>query len=132
MSSIEDLKIVGFDADRLPRMRKEAYIDLFFQLSEKAPADWCEKFNSLGRQMTPPPKIDVNKGEFIDSYVKSMDQIPTHFGAVKKTIQECTKHYLEKIRQQQIAQAASNSAMQGESGEQLRLNKIVESLDFDS
>lgn len=39
MVGIKDLKIVGIDPDRPPRIRKEACIDIYFKLPEKAPMD---------------------------------------------------------------------------------------------
>lgn len=46
MTSFNEIKIIGFDTSRPPRVRKEAYIDLFYQLSEDAPEEWCEDFDS--------------------------------------------------------------------------------------
>jgi hypothetical protein len=132
MSNFEELKIVGFDDSRPPRVRKEAYIDLHFSLSHKAPEDWCEDFNHLGRQVNPSPKIDVNKGVCIDSYVSSMDLITEHLDAVKSVLANCNSQYIEKLRQQEIALAASNSALHGQGGEQNRLNQIVAAIDFSS
>ena len=63
MSSFEEIRIISIDEARPPRVRKEAYIDLFFKLSHKAPLDWCEEFNALGRQINPAAKIDKNLGE---------------------------------------------------------------------
>ena len=132
MSNFEELKIVGFDDTRPPRVRKEAYIDLHFSLSHKAPEDWCEDFNHLGRQINPSPKIDMNKGVCIDSYVSDMDLITGHYADVKKVLINCNSQYIEKLRQQEIALAASNSTLQGQGGEQNRLNQIVASIDFSS
>jgi hypothetical protein len=40
MSSFEEIRIISIDEARPPRVRKEAYIDLFFKLSHKArPSD---------------------------------------------------------------------------------------------
>jgi len=130
MNSIDDIKIVGFDDARPPRVRKEAYIDLFFKLSHKAPTDWCEDFNSLGRQLNPSPKIDINRGECIDSYVNDMEQIAPHLEQVKKAIIDCNQRFMEKLRQKELALAASNADLRGQDGEQYRLNQIVDALDF--
>ena len=118
MSSISDLKIVGIDEDRPPRIRKESYIDLFFKLSQKAPEDWCEDFNARGRRISPSPKIDKNKGECIETYVNNMDDIAAQLETIKAAIIECNEHYLEKVRQQQQALAKSNAALQGQDGKQ--------------
>ena len=132
MNAIEDIKIIGFDPARPPRVRKEAYIDLYFQLSQKPPEEWCDDFNNMGRSITPSPKIKKENSEFIDSYVNDMSYIASHLEAIKQILIDCTEQYVEKIRQREAALAASNAALQGEEGEQNRLNQIVASLNFDS
>jgi len=131
MSDIKEIRITGFDNDRPPRVRKEAYIDLYFQLSEKAPLDWCEDFNALGRKVNPSPKIDINKGLHIESYVNNMNLIATHLVAVKALLLECSRQYQEKADEKARKLAASNVSLQGEDGEQLKLNEIVAALSFD-
>jgi len=131
MSDIKDIKIVGIDEDRPPRIRKEAYIDLFFKLSEKVPMDWCEDFNSVGRQSSPSVKIDKNAGLFIDAYVNDMTQIPVQLEKIKKLVKACNEQYMEKIRQKNLALAASHAALEGKSNEQDRLNQLVATLKFD-
>lgn len=113
-------------------MRKEAYIDLYFQLSQKVPLDWCEDFNALGRRMDPSPKIDKNKGEFIESYVNNMNLIAGHLADIKLALLECNRAYQAKIDAKALALAASNANLQGQDGEQFKLNQIIAALDFDS
>ena len=132
MSSISEIKIVGMDEDRPPRIRKEAYIDLHFKLSQKAPMDWCEDFNALSRRTTPPPKIDKNKGVCIDTYVNDMSDIAAQLETVKAIVTKCTEQYLEKIRLQQQALAESNADLRGQDGKQFQLNQIIEGLNFDN
>jgi hypothetical protein len=132
MTTTIDFRIIGFDPSRPPRIRKESYIDLYFELSDKAPTEWCEEFNIIGRRINPSPKIDAAKGLFIDSYVNNIDQIVSHLGVIKQAISECNKIYQEKVLQKELALAASKANLQGQGGEQNRLNLIVESLDFDS
>jgi hypothetical protein len=131
MSDIKDIRIIGFDNDRPPRVRKEAYIDLFFQLSQKAPLDWCEDFNALGRKANPSPKIDKNKGVHIESYVNNMNLIAQQLVAVKALLLECNQQYQQKIDEKARILAASNASLQGQEGEQLKLNQIVDALSFD-
>ena len=130
MSLFEEIKILGVDEQRPPRIRKEAYIDLFFKLSRKAPLDWCEDFNALGRQMDPTAKIDKNAGECIDTYIKDMDSIQSHLDEIKQTIVDCNEQYEEKIRQRELASAASNAELMGQDGEQHKLNVIIAALRF--
>jgi len=130
MSAFEEIRILSIDEDRPPRMRKEAYIDLFFKLSHKAPVDWCEDFNALGRQINPGAKIDKIACDCIDTYIKDMDGIQVHLNEIKQTVIDCNEQYLEKIRQRETALAASNAALIGQDGEQHRLNEIVSALEF--
>ena len=130
MSSFEEIRIISIDEARPPRVRKEAYIDLYFKLSHKAPLDWCEEFNALGRQINPAAKIDKNLGESIETYVNDMGDIQSHLNEIKQTVVECNAQYLEKIRQRQLADAASNAALLGQDGEQAKLNQIISALEF--
>ena len=49
MQGISDINIIGIDETRPPFIRKEPYIDIFFELSHQAPIDWCKDLNSLFR-----------------------------------------------------------------------------------
>ena len=130
MSSISDIRIIGIDEQRPPRIRKEAYIDLFFRLSTKVPEEWCELFNALGRRIDPSPKINKTQGECIETYVKDMNLIAGHLADVRQAVSECNRHYQEKLDEKARAQAASNASLQGQDGEQNRLNQIIAALDF--
>ena len=131
MSEFSEIKIIGIDKDRPPRVRKEAYIDLFFQLSNKVPMDWCEDFNALGRKETPSPKIDKNKGECIESYVNNMNLISSHLADIKKVVINCNLQYQQKLDEKARILAATNATLQGQDGEQMKLNDIVDALNFD-
>lgn len=131
LTNIADIRIIGIDEQRPPRVRKEAYIDLFFRLSTKAPEDWCEDFNALGRRITPSPKINKAQGECIETYVKDMALIPAHLAEVKQVVSECNRQYQQKLDDKARALAASNANLQGQDGEQYKLNQIVAALDFD-
>ena len=132
MSSFEEVKIIGFDPERPPIMRKESYIDLFFKLSQTAPLDWCEEFNALGRRINPSAKIDKNTRDCIDTYINDMDKISSHLNAIKQTVIECNAKHMEKIHQKELALAANNAAVKGQGGEQHRLNQIISGIKFDT
>ncbi|MDH3221418.1 MAG: hypothetical protein OEO19_17950 [Gammaproteobacteria bacterium] len=132
MSAFKEIKIVGIDDERPPRIRKEAYIDLFYKLNEKAPAAWCEDFNNLGRKVNPTAKIDKSTGTCIETYVNNMDNIAPHFEQIRQVLADCNEQYMEKLRQQAAALLASNSELREQGGEQHRLNEIIASLEFDS
>ena len=77
------IRITGMDDQRPPRVRKEAYIDLVFKLSDKPPAAWIDIFNSLGRQLEPAFKIDKAAEDCIVAWVRQMDDITAHFASIK-------------------------------------------------
>ena len=131
MEGISDIKIVGIDEKRPPRVRKEPYIDLFFKLSHQAPEDWCEKFNALASRLSPPAKINKSKGLFIETYVRDMNNIPEHLETVKDKITVCSAEHTERFRQRELAAAEANTALQGNQGEQGKLNAIIAELKFD-
>jgi hypothetical protein len=132
VNSISDTKIIGIDKDRPPRVRKEAYIDLFFRLSNKVPKVWSEEFNALGRHMKPSPKININSGECIETYVNNMDAIAQHLNEVKEIVTECNKIIQAKMDEEARELAASKASLHGEEGEQHRLNEIITALNFES
>jgi hypothetical protein len=131
LEDISDIRIVGIDDKRPPRIRKEPYIDLFFRLSHKAPKKWCEDFNKLSKDLVPPVKINENEGVFIDAYVRDMSHIPEHLARIKKKITACNTLYLENIRLGKLAEAARNTSHHGAAGEQGKLNAIVAALIYD-
>ena len=131
LEDIRDIKIVGIDEKRPPRIRKEPYIDLFFRLSHQAPKKWCQDFNKLAKDLVPPVKIDDNEGVFIDAYVRDMDNIAMHLDKIKRKIVLCNEQYIEEIRQRESAELARNVLLFGEEGEQGKLNKIIAALRFD-
>ena len=131
LEDIRDIKIVGIDEKRPPRIRKEPYIDLFFRLSHQAPKKWCQDFNKLAKDLVPPVKIDDNEGVFIDAYVRDMDNIAMHLDKIKRKIVLCNEQYIEEIRQRESAELARNVLLFGEEGEQGKLNKIIAALSFE-
>ena len=131
LEDIRDIKIVGIDDKRPPRIRKEPYIDLFFRLSHQAPKKWCQDFNKLAKDLVPPVKIDDNEGVFIDAYVRDMDNIAMHLDKIKRKIVLCNEQFIEEIRQRESAELARNVLLFGEEGEQGKLNKIIAALRFD-
>lgn len=131
MQGISDIKIVGIDEKRTPKVRKEPYIDLFFKLSHQAPEEWCEDFNRLTGKLDPSIKINKREGLFIDTYVRDMSHIPAHLDTIKKKITACNEQYIENIRQRALAAAGNNDALLSDAGEQGKLNTIIAALKFD-
>lgn len=132
MEGISDIKIVGIDDKRPPRIRKEPYIDLFFKLSHKPPLDWSRDFKELMAGHPSKAKVDEKDGLFINGWVRSPDEIATFLDLLKEKIDECSRQYIRRIEASvRNASDADASMVQEESGEQGRLNKIIASLEFD-
>lgn len=130
MQDINNIKIVGIDIERPPKIRKEAYIDLFFKLSEKAPLDWCEDFNTLSMRMNPTFKIAKNDGICVEAWVRDMNDIAPQLKKIQQKILDCNELYIEKARQKQLAMLAANTDTSSANSKQLKLNEIVADLEF--
>lgn len=130
MQAIQEIKIVGIDDERPPKIRKEAYIDLFFSLAIKAPMDWCEDFNILGRQLDPGVKINKNSGICIEAWVRNMNDIIPHLEKIKQKIVDCNEQYIEKARQKKLALLAAKTSTSSKDSEQFKLNQIIADLKF--
>ena len=131
MEGISDIRIIGIDEKRPPRIRKEPYIDLFFKLSHKGPVDWCNDFNALMSKHPGKPRIKEKEGLFIDAWVKSPDDIAPFLELLKEKITECSRHYIERIEASIRNADRDNESVKDDSGEQGRLNKIIAELVFD-
>jgi hypothetical protein len=131
MTQFSEIKITGIDTNRPPRVRKEAYIDLFYQLSEDAPEEWCDDFVSFGRQVNPLAKIDKIKPGFISTYINDMDEIPRHFEQIKQAVVDCNTQYMEKLMKREQTLARENATEREEGGQQFKLDEIIAALDFD-
>lgn len=131
MEGISDIRITGIDEKRPPMIQKEPYIDLYFKLSHKAPADWCNDFNALLAKHPTVPKINQNEGLYIEAWVRKPEDIVELLQQLKATVAECSRLYVERI---ELALRDSDDlnellSQQGH-GEQGRLNKIIAALDF--
>jgi hypothetical protein len=131
VEGISDIRITGIDENRPPRLRKEPYIDLHFRLLHKAPPDWCEGFNDLLLKHEYAPKIIAEEGLFINTWVRSPDEIAALFLVLKEKVSECTAQYIEKIAASKRDADGNNDLLHKEGeGEQGRLNRIIAALDF--
>lgn len=131
MEGISDLRIIGMDERRPPVIRKEPYIDLYFELTHKAPADWCNDFNNLLSKHPATPKIKAEEGLFIEAWVRTPDAIVEILNLLKGTITECSRQYIEKIELSARSSDDNNTTSGQATGEQGRLNAIISALDFD-
>lgn len=133
MEGISDIRIAGMDENRPPRLRKEPYIDLYFRLLHKAPPEWCVGFNDLLVKHEYAPSIKEDEGLFIETWVRSPDEVAGLFQILKEKVTECTAKYIEKIDASKRDADSNNDLLQKDGeGEQGRLNKIIAGLDFGS
>lgn len=130
MKGISDIKIVGIDEKRPPRICKEPYIDLCFRLSHEAPVDWCHDLIDHQTKAGFPVKIDIKECLFIETWVRSPDQIVAHLQALKKAIAECNARYIAKIEARDRDRDGDNDRLAQEAGPQGQLNRIIAGLDF--
>src|SRR4030065_749438 len=86
MEGISDIRIVGIDETRPPKIGKEPYIDLYFRLAHKAPIDWCQDFNELLSGHPYAPKIRREEGLYIETWVRTIEEIDSQFREIKQAI----------------------------------------------
>lgn len=132
MHGISDIKIIGMDKTRPPFIRKEPYIDLYFELSHQAPTDWCKDLNYLftKNKITKTANIDEKGGLFIKTWVRTADEISPILEQLKEEVAECTHQYIKRI-QLNSQQSGDDKSETNESSAQANLNRIVDSLVFE-
>jgi hypothetical protein len=130
MEGISDLRIIGIDEMRPPRIRKEPYINLFFKLTHEAPKEWCEDLNRLVAKGGYPAKIEPAKGLFIETWVRKPEEIQTALDELKQAVSTCNDAYIARIQAEARAAADVGDSSE-EGGEQGRLNRIIAGLNFD-
>jgi len=131
MEGISNIRIIGIDEKRPPKIRKEPYIDIIFKLSHQAPVEWCRDLNALLGKHPTSPKIKDKEGLYIESWVRTPDEIAALLEYIKEQVALCTRHYIERIERciRNDGNASESLALE-EDGAQGRLNKIVAALDF--
>lgn len=130
MEGISDIRITGIDEKRPPRIRKEPYIDLCFRLSHKAPLDWCQDFVDHLSKADLPVKIETEECLYIETWVRTQDEIVGHLQMLKKAVAECNMRYIEKIEASERDRDGDVDALAKEAGPQGQLNRIIAALDF--
>lgn len=131
MEGISDIKIIGMDERRPPKILKEPYINLFFKLTHKAPKDWCEAFNLLIAKRKYPVKINPTMGLFVETWVRVPAEINASLDDIKKVITTCTDEYIARVEAEALAISNANADSKNAAGvAQVELNKVIEALDF--
>ncbi len=132
MEGISDIKICGIDPTRPPRILKAPYINLYFELVHKAPADWCADFNHLVSKKKYTSKIDPVKGLHIETWVRKPEEIEIVLNELKQAVSACNQAYIDRIRAE-AGDKSSSTDLAEEGGEQGRApNKIIAALDYET
>ncbi|MBN1377732.1 MAG: hypothetical protein JXA04_00695 [Gammaproteobacteria bacterium] len=131
MKNIKDLRIIGIDSARPPKIRAEPYIDLVFRLSDKANKEWCQDFNMIFARADYSVKIDTVECLYIETWVRTMNEIPGHLEMLKEKVSECNqKYYDREVARSQASMSILND-IAGEQGAQGLLNDILAKLNYD-
>ncbi len=129
MSNIENIKIKGLDANRRPSLKNKKYIDVFYELSQKAPRDWCADFNLLFSKSAMNAKINPDNGLFVETWVRDITHIQTELDQIKEIIKTCNKNYIEqKLKEAAAWQQAADSKGDSRSD---ALDQVLDLLNFD-
>lgn len=130
MEGISDIHITGFDDKRPPLIQKAPYIDLIFKLSHKAPKDWCRVFNEVVAQQKYDTKIIEDEGLFIQTWVRTPDEVAAQLKKMQELVRLCSTRYIERVELARASSGGKNAELLEGGGEQGRLNRIVAALDF--
>ena len=129
MGEIENLKIKGIDKNRLPNLDNNNYIDVIYELTQKAPRNWCLDFNNFFSKERHKTRIDPDKGLYIETWVRDMEEIPKELNLIKQKIKMCNANYIEKLQKEELLR----KSMQSDSSTigVRKLNRIIAGLEFD-
>ena len=131
MEDITTLKMIGTDQNRPALLSGAPYIELVFKLSEQAPLEWCQDFNLMFEKYKYSVRIDINKGIFIETWVRKMEEIPPHFELLKTKIIACNELYLKKQAALNLKLLGDTQDISAAQGEQLKLNNVMAGLNYD-
>lgn len=130
MNTIKDIKIKGLDPNRRPSLKNKNYVDIIFELTQKAPKDWCADFNLLFSKDKHNAKINPDEGRYVETWVRNINDIPKELELIKQLIVICNNNYIEQKHQEELAwQKSENNKSNSRSDE---LEGILASLNFNS
>ncbi len=130
MELFTDIKIIGIDEKRPPRIRKEPYIDLYFKLSQEPSVEWRGVFETLVRRIDPPIHVEPKSADIISTYVRDMKLIQAQLDVIKKKIAACNEEYRAYLIKKVAEDAEKLAKLSQGEGAQAKLNAIVSLLDF--
>ena len=129
MNESLNIKIKGIDPNRYPRVVNKNYIDIIFELSEKASKEWCIIFNDSFINNVDNIRINPEGGIFVETWVRDMEEIPEKLNLIKETSKLTNIKYKEKLIHD--AELREDSYNQSQSVESERLKEILSELKFD-
>ena len=129
MSGIENIKIKRLDPNRRPSLKNKKYIDVFYELSQKAPRDWCGDFNLLFSKSSLNVKINPDEGLYVETWVKDLTHIQNELDQIKEFIKSCNKSYIDQ-KLKEAAAIQRTESIQGDSKSDA-LDKMLDLLNFD-
>jgi len=125
-----NFRIVGLDETRPPAIQRMPCIDLFFELNEQAPKEWCDLFSSKTGKPRYPVKINPVDGLFVETWVRNSSEIESSLDAMKVMVSECNGAFdkMQAARSNVVAVTEDGPEI---SPEQTALNQVVSRLVFD-
>jgi len=129
MNNIQNTKVKGLDPNRRPGLKNKKYIDLIFELTQKAPRNWCADFNLLISKGNCNAKINPDEGLFIETWVRIIGDIPKELELIKQLVIICNNNYIEQKNQEELAWKKSESNQTNSRSDELE--RILASLSFD-
>jgi hypothetical protein len=130
MTVVSEYKIVGFDPDRAPKVQRMPCIDLFFELNEEAPKEWCEAFNTIIGKPQYPVKIDPALGRHIVTWVRQSGEIEKVLERLKVAVADANAAYDKKMNTV-VMKVSEDGTRTAVSPAQAQLDDIVTGLNFD-
>lgn len=127
MEGFDDIKITGIDTRRPPRVDLDSdYVNVFFELSQGAPPDWCQFFNATLQKSEVQAFIDAKDGRFIES-ISLPEKLPLQLEFLKGCVGKCNQTY-----RSHLVERAKNRKKEEELRQKRQkvLQSILEDLDF--
>ena len=129
MEYIKNIKVKGLDPKRKPTLKNKNYVDIIFELSQKAPRDWCADFNLLASQEGLNSKINPNEGLYVETWVRNINDIPKELELIKQLILICSNCYIEQKQQEELSRLQSESNKTNSRSDELE--RILTNLSYD-
>jgi hypothetical protein len=129
MSENINITIQRIDPNRYPSVVNKNYIDIIFELSEKATKDWCILFNDSFVNNVDNIRINPEEGNFVETWVRDMEEIPEKLNLIKEVTKLTNTKCMEKLIKD--AELRDNSYNKNQSAESVRLEEILNELNFD-